>query len=64
MMIAHIINQFVEKSTDFIELKNSEIKQGVLFIWQRLISFFANNPMRVTHISAFLRWTGIVMLFN
>ncbi len=42
MMIAHTINQFVEKSTDFIELKDSVPKQGVMFLWQRLISFFTD----------------------
>lgn len=42
MMIAHAINQFVEKSTDFIQLKNTVPKQGVLFLWQRLIGFFTD----------------------
>lgn len=42
MMIAHIINQFVEKSTDFIQLRDSVPKQTVVFLWQRLISFFTD----------------------
>ena len=42
MMIAHAINQFVEKSTDFIELRAFVPKQSVLFLWQRLISFFTD----------------------
>lgn len=42
MMIAHAINQFVEKSTDFIELKDSVPKRSVQFLWQRLISFFTD----------------------
>lgn len=42
MMIAHAINQFVEKSTDFIELRDSVPKLTVLFLWQRFISFFTD----------------------
>lgn len=42
MMIAHMINQFVEKSTDFIDLKKSVPKQSIRFLWQRLIGFFTD----------------------
>ena len=55
MMIAHIINQFVEKSTDFIELKNSALKQGILFLWQRLISFFTDSEIDVLDLDKYVK---------
>lgn len=55
MMIAHVINQFVEKSTDFIELKNSALKQGILFLWQRLISFFTDSEIDVLDLDKYVK---------
>lgn len=47
MMIAHAINQFVEKSTDFNELKPPSSKTSVKFLWERLISFFTDFDIDV-----------------
>lgn len=55
MMIAHAINQFVEKSTGFIELKDSVKKRSVLFLWQRLISFFTDFDIEPLELADHIR---------
>lgn len=55
MMIAHAINQFVEKSTDFIELKKSGPKQGTLFLWQRLVSFFTDFDIEPSSLDEYVK---------
>lgn len=45
MMIAHMINQFVEKGTEFAELLKSGMKLTVKFLWQRLVAFFTDSDV-------------------
>jgi hypothetical protein len=48
MMIAHIINQFVEKSSDFINLLKRNPKCTILFLWERLIGHFSEVKINQT----------------
>lgn len=62
MMIAHAINQVVEKSTDFITLKKSNQKQGTLFLWQRLVSFFTDFDIEPASLDEYVRQRAQIRL--
>ncbi len=41
MMSAHLINQFVEKCTDFVNLLKDGIKCTISYLWKRLAGYYA-----------------------
>jgi hypothetical protein len=54
LQIAHMINQFVEKSTDFIELLNAYSGQTIKSLWDNLLTFFKTIPYTRDQLLEFL----------
>jgi len=44
MQIGHMINQLVERSPDFIEIKKEHSKETVVNLWKMLIGYIMFNP--------------------
>lgn len=55
MMIAHIINQFVEKSTDFILRLTVDIKCTITYLWKRLLGYFTEVEINEPEYDDFVR---------
>ncbi|HZK61336.1 MAG TPA: transposase [Anaerovoracaceae bacterium] len=45
MMLAHAINQFVEKSTDIVNLLAEHSKCTIVNLWKRLLAYFTENEI-------------------
>jgi hypothetical protein len=54
LQIAHMINQFTEKSKDFIELLNRHSKQTIKALWKELLTFMKSIPYDAAQLQAFM----------
>lgn len=54
LQIAHMINQFVEKSSDVVELIYNDPKQTIKALWKELITFLKSIPCDQQQALAFL----------
>lgn len=54
LQIAHMINQFTEKSKDFIELLNQHSKQTIKALWKELLVFMRSIPYTVVQLQEFI----------
>lgn len=54
LQIAHMINQFVEKSNDFIELLTTHSGQTIKALWEDLLTFFKTLPYTQEQLRFFL----------
>ncbi len=54
LQIAHMINQFVEKSKDVIELMNEYSKQTIKALWRELSVFLKSIPYTVAQLQKFI----------
>jgi hypothetical protein len=54
LQIAHMINQFVEKSKDVIELINEYSKQTIKALWKELSVFFKSIPYTEAQLQEFI----------
>jgi hypothetical protein len=54
LQIAHMINQFTEKSKDFIELLNRHSKQTIKALWKELLVFMRSIPYTVVQLQEFI----------
>jgi hypothetical protein len=54
LQIAHTINQFVEKSTDIVELLNQHSKQTIKALWKELITYLKSIPYNQEQLLIFL----------
>ncbi len=54
LQIAHMINQFVEKSKDFIELLKKYSKQTIKALWNELSVFMRTIPYTVAQLEEFI----------
>lgn len=54
LQIAHMINQFVEKSKDFIELMKEYSKQTIKALWKELSVFMKTIPYTLVQLEEFL----------
>lgn len=54
LQIAHMINQFAEKTTEFVELLKEHSKQTIKALWKNLITFMASIPYDAAQLQAFL----------
>ena len=55
MMLAHMINQFVEKSTEVVLILASNSKGTIINLWKKLISFFTENNIDKIEYDQFVR---------
>ena len=55
MMLAHTINQFVEKSTDITTLLSEHSKCTIVYLWKRLMSYFTENEINREEYEHFIR---------
>lgn len=55
MMLAHMINQFVEKSTEIIQLLNRSSKSTIVNLWKRLLAYFTEVDIQETEYEQFVR---------
>ncbi len=55
MMIAHMINQFVEKSGELHSLLKKDGKMTIKHLWKRLMSFVLENDVNETEYNQFVR---------
>lgn len=62
MMIAHMINQFVEKSCELQCLLKSSSKMTIKHLWKRLLSFFLENVVNEIEYELFVRKTSQLRL--
>lgn len=54
LQVAHMINQFVEKSTDIVELLNKQSKQTIKALWKELITYLKSIPYNQEQLLIFL----------
>ena len=54
LQLAHMINQFVEKSADVVELLKEHSKQTFVALWRDLITFMHNIPYTEEQLADFL----------
>jgi len=54
LQIAHMINQFVEKSKDVIELMNEYSKQTIKALWKELSVFLKSIPFTKAQLQEFI----------
>jgi len=54
LQIAHMINQFVEKSADLVELRNEHSKQTIKALWKELITYLKSIPYNQDQLLIFL----------
>ena len=54
LQIAHMINQFTEKSRDFIGLMNQHSKQTIKALWKELLTFMKSIPYTPTQLQIFI----------
>ncbi len=55
MMLAHTINQFVEKSTEILILLSEHSKCTIVNLWKRLMSYFTENEIDKEEYEQFIR---------
>ncbi|MCF6356509.1 MAG: transposase [Draconibacterium sp.] len=55
MMLAHMINQFVEKSTEIIQLLNRNSKSTIVNLWKRLLAYFTEVDIDSIEYEQFVR---------
>jgi hypothetical protein len=53
LQIAHMINQFVEKSADIIDLLHEHSKQTIKALWKEMITYLKSIPCNQEQIRAF-----------
>jgi hypothetical protein len=46
MLLAHTINQLVEKSTEVATLLTTHSKETVINLWKRLLAYFSENKIK------------------
>jgi len=46
MLLAHAINQFVEKSTGVAALLAAHSKETIANLWKRLLAYFSENKIK------------------
>lgn len=46
MLLAHTINQFVEKSTEVAALLTAHSKETIVNLWKRLLAYFSENKIK------------------
>jgi len=56
LQLAHMINQFVEKSADIVELLKEHSKQTLMDLWKALGTFLHSIPYSAEQVAAFLSW--------
>lgn len=54
LQIAHMINQFTEKSRDFIELLKQYSKQTIKALWKELLTFMKSIPYTPAQLQEFI----------
>lgn len=54
LQLAHLINQFTEKSGDFIELLNQHSKQTIKALWKELLIFMKSIPYTPAQLKEFI----------
>lgn len=54
LQIAHMINQFAEKTAEFVELLKEHSKQTIKALWKNLITFMASIPYNAEQLQAFM----------
>jgi hypothetical protein len=54
LQIAHMINQFTEKSRDFVLLMNGHSKQTIKDLWEKLLTFMASIPYTEAQLQEFM----------
>ena len=54
LQIAHMINQFVEKSSDLLELLNEHSKQTIKALWKELVMYLKSIPYSQEQLLIFL----------
>lgn len=55
MMIAHMINQFVEKSSEINHIMQSNRKCTICYLWKKLWAFFSENEITEEDCDQFVR---------
>lgn len=55
MMIAHFINQLVEKSIDFIEIMRKDNKTTIKYLWKRLLGYLTEISINQQEYEEFIR---------
>ena len=46
MLMAHMINQFVEKSSEVTALLTAHSKETIANLWKRLLAYFSENKIK------------------
>ncbi len=54
LQVAHMINQFVEKSADVVELLNEHSKQTIKALWKELVTYLKSIPYSQEQLLIFL----------
>lgn len=54
LQIAHMINQFAEKSRDLVLLTNAHSKQTIKDLWEKLLTFMASIPYTEAQLQEFM----------
>jgi len=54
LQIAHMINQFAEKTAEFVELLKEHSKQTIKALWKNLLTFMASIPYNAEQLQAFM----------
>ena len=54
IQLAHLINQFTEKSSDFIELLNQYSKQTIKALWKEILTFMKSIPYTPAQLQEFI----------
>jgi len=62
MMLAHAINQFIEKSSEIQCLKKQDSKVTIKYLWKRLIAFLLENKVNKVVYDQFVRKRGQIRL--
>ncbi|WP_430812967.1 MULTISPECIES: transposase [unclassified Carboxylicivirga] len=62
MMIAHMINQFVEKSCDLKHIFENDTKMTIQYLWKRLLSFVLENCVDPIEYDQLVRKRGQIRL--
>ncbi len=54
-MLAHIINQFVEKSTEIAQLLSQHSKSTITNLWKRLLAYYTEVSVGQEEYDQFIR---------
>ncbi len=55
MILAHMINQFVEKSTEIVRLLAQHSKSTIINLWKRLLAYFTEVDIGQQEYGQFVR---------